>query len=266
MNISTVLGFIVAGLVMYFGVIASSPDPMIFINGHAIILVVGGTLTAALISFPIGKLFNIAKLFFKVVIFGKKVKNTEVARNIVEAANVAKSNPNALGSFKAVHPFLAEGFQLVADGILNEADLDEVLQQRSEFFKGTYSNDAKIFQSLSKYPPAFGLLGAVSGMVAMMLQLGSSKPEQIGAAMGIALIATFWGIAVANIILLPLGEFYGKLATEDYFQRRLICEGMILLKRKENAFVVLEKLNSFLPVEERMPTGDTAASGARKAA
>jgi len=265
MNISSILGYVIAILVVYFGVVASISKPEIFLNSHALILVFGGTITAAFVSFPMAKLANIARFFVKSVLFGKKLQNSALVQNIIEGARVAKTNPNALTNVKMVHPFLNEAFSLVADGVLNENDLEDVLQRRSEHFKTSYMQDAKIFQSLSKYPPAFGLLGAVSGMVAMMLELGSSKPEQIGAAMGVALIATFWGIAVANIILLPLADYYMKLAVDDNYQRKIIVEGALLVKRRESPIVVIEKLNSYLPINERLNSDGNSEKG-RKAA
>jgi chemotaxis protein MotA len=264
MNISTVIGFAIGLAVLYFGVFASAPNPQMFLDEHAIILVVGGTLCAAFISFPISKLVKIATLFVKVALFKNHTSNQAIVKAIGDAASAARTNPLVLANMKGPHPFLNEGFQLVGEGLLSESDLDEVLRHRSQFFKTSYMHDAKVIQSLAKYPPAFGLLGAVTGMMAMMMKLGSSGPEVIGQAMGIALVATFWGIGIANFVFLPLAEFYNKLAVEDHYSRIIISEGMLMLKRKETPVVVLEKLNSFLPVKDRIK--DSAVGGAARAA
>lgn len=265
MNFSTLLGFCFAAGVLYFGVFGSAPNPHIFMDPHALILVMGGTVTVSLISFPIKKLFGIMRHFFRVVFLRKHVDNKKLVQSIVEAAAVAKANPPALTAQKGPHPFLTEAFQMVGEGVLGEADLFEVLSQRSSLFKASYAQDAKVFQALSKYPPAFGLLGAVTGMIAMMMKLGTSNSEAIGAAMGIALIATFWGIATANLLLLPLADFYGKLATDDAYQRSLIVEGAMMLKRRESPIVITEKLNSFLSMDQRISSPGFSEPGKRAA-
>lgn len=260
MNFSSLIGFIFGGAVLYFAITGSVEKSQIFADPHALILVFGGTLTVSLMSFPFGKLFAIAKLFVKVVFFNKKVSDVELVRNLIDASNIAKSNPQGLAQMRSPHAFATEGYQLIAEGLLSESDLYEVLQKRSSYFKGTYGQDAKVFAALAKYPPAFGLLGAVTGMVGMMFKLGTSGSEKIGESMGVALIATFWGIAVANLLLLPLADFYAKLASDDSAQRNLIVEGLMMLKRRESPLVVMEKLNSFLSIRDRLMGGEATSS------
>ncbi len=264
MNISVVLGVLAAAVVVWFGAIKSVIDPMIFLDSHALILVLGGTSAAALIAFPIRKIFGLAKVLVTKVLLNKTVKTKALVEEFVKASQVVRSNPNELANRKAPHPFIEEGYQLIAEGVLSDKDLKEVLNQRSMFFKKDYSADAKIWLALSKFPPAFGLLGAVSGMIAMMASLESQK-DNIGSAMAVALVATFWGIGFANLVLLPLADFYQKLTADDYAMRCVVVEGLMMLKRRESPLVVVEKLNSHLPLHERVPS-DAAIGGMGKAA
>lgn len=264
MNFSVVIGVLLAGAVVYFGAIASLADPIIFLDSHALILVLGGTLAAALIAFPIRKIVGLVKILFTKVLLNKTVKAKDVCEELLSAAQTARSNPTALSSRKAPHPFMEEGYQLIAEGVLGEKDLKEVLTQRSLFFKKDYSEDAKIWLALSKFPPAFGLLGACSGMIAMMASLESQK-DNIGSAMAIALVATFWGIGFANLVLLPLADYYQKLTTDDYRMRVIIVEGLMMLKRQESPLVVAEKMNSHLPLHERFTSDEAVAIGSKAA-
>jgi len=261
MNISLVLGLIIAVAVVYLGAIKSVSDPMIFLDPHALLLVLGGTLAAALIAFPMGKIFGLIKILFTKVLLNRNTSLTDVVKEFVEAAQTAKTNPSALGNRKAPHPFIEEGYQLIAEGVLSEHELKEVLSQRSIFFKKDYSADAKIWLALAKFPPAFGLLGASSGMIAMMANLESQK-NNVGSAMAIALVATFWGIAFANLVLLPLADFYQKLTVDDYNMRCVVVEGLMMMKRKESSIVVIEKLNSHLPLRERISSGSSSRAAA----
>jgi chemotaxis protein MotA len=251
MNFSVLLGLVLAVAVVYGGAIKSVSDPKIFLDMHAIILVIGGTLASALIAFPMRKILGLVKILFTKVLLNRNVKTEHVVKEFIEAAQVGKTNPAALATREAPHPFMKEGYQLIAEGVLNEQELKEVLTQRSLFFKKDYTADAKVWLALSKFPPAFGLLGASSGMIAMMANLESQK-NNVGAAMAVALVATFWGIAFANLILLPLSDYYQKLTADDYNTRCVIVEGLMMLKRKESPLVVTEKLNSHLPLHERV--------------
>jgi chemotaxis protein MotA len=265
MNIASLIGFVIAGIVLWFGVLVSMKDPKIFMDAHALYLVLGGTACATFISFPIKKIFTIAALFFKRV-FLKNTKNRpEIVKNLVDAAGVAKTNPLQLANMASPHDFAAEGYKLIADGVLSEHDMQETLMARAKFFKKQYHDDAKLFHSISKYPPAFGLLGAVTGMIAMMGNLGTGGPEAIGKAMAIALVATFWGIALANFVLNPLADLYMKIADEDFAQRQMIAEGLMMIKRRESPLVVQEKLNSYLPLKDRLSGGSGGGSAAKAA-
>jgi chemotaxis protein MotA len=261
MNFSVVIGLILAVAVVYGGAIKSVADPKIFLDLHAITLVIGGTLAAALIAFPMRKIFGLIKILFTKVILNRSVQTKDIVKEFIEAAQVTKSNPSALSSRKAPHPFMSEGYQLIAEGVLSESELKEVLTQRSLFFKKDYGADAKIWLALSKFPPAFGLLGASSGMIAMMANLESQK-NNVGASMAVALVATFWGIAFANLVLLPLSDYYQKLTADDFAARTVIVEGLMMIKRKESSLVVTEKLNSHLPLHERVSSDGPSSKAA----
>ena len=120
-----------------------------------------------------------------------------------------------------------------------------------EYFRKSYQSDAKTLNALAKFPPAFGLLGASTGMITMMTNLGKGGAETIGPAMAIALVATFWGIAVANLILLPLADFAAKAAQDDTHVREMIYEGLLLLKKKESQAYILQVVNGYLPIDSR---------------
>jgi chemotaxis protein MotA len=261
MNISVILGLTIAVAVVYFGAIKSVSDPKIFLDLHAIILVLGGTLAAALIAFPMRKIFGLLKILITKVILNQNTTISDVVKEIIDAAPLAKTNPTSLANRKAPHPFIEEGYQLIAEGVLSEHELKEVLTQRSLYFKKDYTADAKVWLALSKFPPAFGLLGASSGMIAMMANLESQK-NNVGAAMAVALVATFWGIAFANLVLLPLSDYYQKLTVDDYNMRCVVVEGLMMLKRKESPLVVVEKLNSHLPLHERISSSGSSRAAA----
>ena len=254
MNISTLIGFAIAAAVIWLGVIAHSAKPTMFLDAHAIILVLGGTVAAGLIAFPFSKFIDLFRFITTGVLYPQKRAHGKIVEEIMLllADQHVKSEHRAVG--RTSHPLLAEGCRLMQKGELNEAEFKQVLLQRSQRFKERYLSDAKTLNALAKFPPAFGLLGATTGMISMMTNLGASGQDSIGPSMAIALVATFWGIAVANMVLLPLSDHATKLAADDSQLRTLITTGLVLLNRRVSPAVMLEHMIGFLPVKDRDDT------------
>jgi chemotaxis protein MotA len=106
---------------------------------------------------------------------------------------------------------------------------------------------------MGKYPPAMGLMGAVLGMIALLGGLGKPGAEKtIGPAMSIALVATLYGIAFANLIVIPIGENLTETAKEHQRKNMIITEGIKLVAARTNPIVLAEELNSYLLPNERI--------------
>src|SRR5665213_2509183 len=95
--------------------------------------------------------------------------------------------------WRKFHPFLIEAYLISARNDMTHAEFKMILQGRRQRFQERNAWEAKILTALAKFPPAFGLLGATTGMIAMMSNLGGGGKEIIGPSMAIALVATFWG-------------------------------------------------------------------------
>ena len=116
-----------------------------------------------------------------------------------------------------------------------------------------YNDDAIRFRAMGKYPPAMGLMGAVLGMIALLAGLGKAGSEKsIGPSMSIALVATLYGIALANLIIIPIGENLTEAAKEQLRKNVIISEGIRLIATKVNPIILAEELNSFLLPSERV--------------
>jgi chemotaxis protein MotA len=267
MNFSFLIGLGCAGVLFIFGLFGETKASF-FMDKHAMIVVLLGTVTAGLFSAPVSAFWRIVKGFLRMMLMGKPSDAAyvlKIVKNVAEAARAAKTDRNALANFKSVHPFLREGLDLVADGILSEPEVREVLYKRMEYYQRFYLQDARMLQGLAKFPPAFGLLGAVTGMIGMMGHLAEGA-EIIGKSMAIALVATFWGICTANVLLLPLSDYYKSLAESDAFVRQIIIDGVLMVKRKEALPLIEEKLNSYLPPNMRIATTYSAGAGGDKKA
>jgi chemotaxis protein MotA len=250
-NVTTFLGMFVAGVVVYKGVISGAVRKDIFLDSHALILVLGGTLAAALIAYPRRQFADLFSFITQGALVPSEKNTVKVAEQILLLSyrpELAKVDPHLRNKF---HPFLLEGYALMESQEWTGAEYRMILQSRIRSYKERYGLDAKALTALAKYPPAFGLLGATAGMIAMMSNLGPSGRDSIGPAMAVALVATFWGIAIANFVLLPLADHVNRLNAEDAKIRLMIATGLSLIQQGTRPSALFEHLISFAPPYER---------------
>lgn len=251
MNINSILGLLLIIGVVYFGAIRQLPSQEAVFNWPSIILVVGGTIAALFISFPMRSLIRIRNLVRQRFLKSSENQKSQMVREIVFASQTNMWRPQDLQSLEVSHSFLKEGILLALDTSLSVDDFEYVLRKRAEGFKREQLKDAKFLIALAKFPPAFGLLGSITGIIAMLMNLGHAGKEVIGQGMALALLTTFWGVAVTNMFILPLADFTQRCNQEDEELRSLIVEGLLLIKAKEDSAVVARKMRSLLPLEER---------------
>jgi chemotaxis protein MotA len=240
---------------MYFALKSTTDNLMFFFDVHGILIVLGGTLAAASISFPIIKVLSLFKVFFLRILGANKVDYQDTINQIIElnkkAANGVTGLNESLGTIK--HPFLKEAVALVAGGVLTEREIRQTLETRLKTTEKRFMDEANMFRTIGKYPPAFGLLATTLGMIAVLQKLGQPDSQKlIGPAMSIGLIGTLYGIATANLIFLPIAESLTEKTREEIALRKLIVEGVVLLKSQTNPIALRENLNSFLLPKDRV--------------
>jgi chemotaxis protein MotA len=255
MNISSLFGLLLGIGIMFASIHESGMEMAFFLNFHGIIIVCGGTLAAASISFPLKKIMSLMKVFFLRVLGHNKVDFQGVIEDMLELNRRmsvgAGSLADAISNLK--HPFLKEAISLVSTGVLSEKELRTVLEQRVKTTEGRFMHEANMFRSIGRFPPAFGLLATTLGMIALLQKIGQTGSEKlIGPAMSIGLVGTLYGIGLANLVFLPIAENLTERTAEEIALRKLIVEGAVLLKSQVNPLTMRESLNSFLPPAERV--------------
>lgn len=255
MNFSSLFGIVVGLVVLLLSLSETGMDMGFFLNKHGILIVCGGTLAAAAISFPMSKILTLAKVFVLRLLGRNQVDyqgtieqmlelNKKMSLGLVSSQDATQGIQNA---------FLREAVALVSDGILSEREIRAILEQRLRTIEHHYLHEANMFSKIGKYPPAFGLLATTLGMIALLQKIGQPGAEKlIGPAMAIGLVGTLYGIALANLVFLPIGEALAEKTEEEVTLRRMIIEGAILLKQRVNPVFMRESLNSFLLPGERV--------------
>ncbi len=265
MNFSSITGSLAALIVVVLGIITSSKSAHVFLDLHGILIVLGGTAAAGLMCFPIHFYKRITGVFVKKFLGKYDVRNEVVINEIVDLAKGLRENPDYLGqkvkSLKT--PFLADAVQLMVLGGIPEDALDEILVKRAVTHSKRYDYDAGIFKTLAKFPPAFGLLGTTLGMISLLQSLGGKDAQKLlGPSMAVGLVATFYGLTLANLVLIPIGENLSVINRDDETIRTMVIDGLRLIRRKEHPKIIEEHLKSYLLPHERAMLGQGKGSKA----
>jgi chemotaxis protein MotA len=253
MNLSIPLGLVLGIAVVLTAGMSGIKNVEVFLSPHAAMIVLGGTLAAALTCFPISHFINLGKVFTRSITGATKAAMIETINEIVRASRALNEGaPIAGETAKIKNAFLKEALTLMETGGLADVELYEVLEKRVEMQNERYRRDGLTFKIIGKFPPAFGLVGTTMGMIALLQGLGGENAfEKIGPAMSIALVATFYGLVTANVILIPIGENLGAASEDDLIIRRIVVEGVRLLKEQKHPLLVEEYLKSYLSPEDR---------------
>lgn len=256
MNFYSIFGFIFVVGVVYAGILTTitPKEYHMFADLPAIFLVVGGTIGVASVTVQINRVGQLLKVFFLRMIQGKRRAYSLIIKEVMAASEGYRrgdSIPELIN--QASEPFLKEGLQLIEDNIIKGEELFELLEDRITNMHTHYTEEATRFRNLGKYPPAFGLMGTVLGMVALLANLGGADAmKMIGPAMGTCLVATFMGIVMANVFILPIGDSLADNAREINLKNKIIVEGLRLISERTNPVIVAEKLNTFLLPSDRL--------------
>ncbi len=254
MNIYSIIGFTAASVVLGLGLFLSTSNVGMFYDSVSLFIVIGGTVAAISISFPIPALLKLLKVFFTRVIKGSQVNYKNTIISIIQISEKYRTGTPipALIEECDLH-FLNEALGLLEDGIVDIKTLTLILNERIENVHELYMRDTNKFQAMGKYPPAMGMMGTTIGMVVLLANLGGADAmKTIGPAMGVCLITTLYGVIIANLMIIPVGENLEDSANERYLQNKIILEGFRLMIKKTSPIVLAERLNSFLLPSERL--------------
>jgi chemotaxis protein MotA len=255
MNFSSLFGLIFGVGVMYGALHGTTDNMALFLDPHGILIVVGGTAAAASISFPLFQVLGLVKVFLLRVLGRHKSDYAHVIGQILELNKKASLGTSALtDTLSSIrHEFLREAVALVAAGVLSEQEIRHTLGQRIKTVEMRFMQEANMFRAIGRFPPAFGLLATTLGMIGLLQKIGQPDSQKlIGPAMSVGLIGTLYGIALANLIFIPIAENLTERTQDEIVLRRMIVEGAIMLKQQVNPISMREGLNSFLLPKDRV--------------
>jgi chemotaxis protein MotA len=259
MDIATGLGLL-AGAVVLVTLILMGGDLRMFVDAHAAIVIFGGSFAATLIRFPLTSIFHGLPLGARFAFTIRRVTQRELVDQIANLADIArKQGPVALEKAEVEDPFLAKGIRFVADGYDATFIRDNLERDRDNFL--THLDEGqKIYRAVGDCAPAFGMVGTLIGMVQMFANM--TDPSKLGPYMAVALLATFYGAALANLLCLPIADKLHLKLVDEEINRTLIIDGILMIRDAKSPTLVREMLLAYLPEKHRHVEGDEAAEPA----
>ncbi len=132
---------------------------------------------------------------------------------------------------------------------LEPQTIQEVLETEIQYLEERHEVGAELLITLGTYAPAMGMIGTVIGLVQMLQTM--SDPSTIGPAMAVALITTFYGALLANLVFNPMAGKLKARSKEEVLLKEMILLGILSISKGENPRIIEEKLSSFLPPKTR---------------
>lgn len=205
----------------------------LYFNFHSALLVVGGTFTILLFSCPNSVLLNLLREIKNLL---APIRSFEQVKPDLTA--LAKSKEGAAPSQDEL---IAYAQDLWTQGISQDLFIVLLSQKRKEIEQRSVDS-IQCLKNLAKYPPALGMAGTVMGIVTLFQSLDSGK-DKIGPSLALALTATFFGLAIANGIVMPLSD---RLQIRHISQNHYLMnvyQVLLLINQEEASHLIEEEVN-----------------------
>ena len=261
MDLTTIIGIILGGILITFGIVfdmeagVDFAKMINFLDVPSVLIVVGGTLSAVVASYPASMLKQIPK-HMKIILDDKKFKPMEYIDLLVEFSQIARKNGLLALEEKAnqqTDPFLKQSIMLIVDATDPEK-VKSILANDLDYLADRHAEGVGMYEKASAYAPAFGMIGTLIGLVNMLkgMSLDSGTgTSSLGADMSVALITTFYGCVMANLIFMPIAKKLSVRNDEEYLCKQIIIEGVLSIQSGENPKFMKEKLISYLEQRQR---------------
>lgn len=261
MDITSILG-IVLGLILIvtgigFDKLGNFWDPA------SVLIVFGGSLAATVAGYPLNSLKSVIR-HTGMLISGKKFEPAAVIDQLVDMAQIARKNGLLALEEKAnalEDPFFKQAVMLVVDA-MDAEKVREMLEGSVDNMAARHEDCAGIWEKAGGYAPAFGMIGTLIGLINMLkgMDVTSGGSSSIGQDMSIALITTFYGCLLSNLIYLPIAKKLRVRNEEEILYKQIIIEGVLGIQTGDNPKNLKERLVSFLDTKKQLQLLQTDGS------
>lgn len=249
MELGTIVG-LASGFILVFYTIFLGGEMMSFLDIASFSVVIGGAIAATFVAIPFGDVLSVANIT-KNAFFGKKIDYIQVIEIVVDLAKKARRE-GLLAVDKEVNKidneFLKGGMEMVVDGTEPEL-IKKVMNTELSYLMDRHAKGQQLYSTLGAYAPAFGMIGTLIGLIAMLQNL--DDPAAIGPGMAVALITTFYGALLSNLVFLPMATKLSLMSANEILEKELIIEGVLAIQFGEHPNTISRKLLNFVPPKLR---------------
>jgi chemotaxis protein MotA len=236
-----VIGLFIAAVCIIGGLILEKGELRDVTQVTAAIIVFGGTIGAVVVSTPKSSLVSAVKRIPSVFWSGAGNAGELMEKLLSFSINARRSGPAALeGSVDEIEDrFLKKGMTLLVDGF-NASEIRLLLETDIDLAERQADTDAKVFDAAGGYAPTIGIIGAVLGLIQVMKHL--DQMQEVGRGIAVAFVATVYGVAIANLIFLPLGSKIRSQARLNSKVCEMVMEGVTAIQEGKNPRVIRQLL------------------------
>ncbi|RDI97749.1 flagellar motor protein [Dyella solisilvae] len=246
MDLVSLIGTILAFVVVIVGTILKGSSVEALWNPAAFVIVFLGTIAALLVQNP-GKVLKNALAMFPLVYKPPRHQPSDLISRIVGWSEISRRQ-GLLGLEPQIESesdtFVRKGLQLLVDGSEPEA-IRGVLEVEVGAREHTDLAAAKVFENAGIFSPTMGIIGAVMGLMAVMQNL--ADPSKLGHGIAAAFVATIYGVALANLLMLPMSARLKGIVHKQTQMREILVEGLVAIAEGSNPRQIESKLQGYLP-------------------
>ena len=245
MDILSILGLIVGFGAILVGQYLEGGHIDTILNAVALLIVMGGTLGAVMLQTPMSTFLRAMRMSLW-IIKPPKLSAHQQLEKILEWNQVARREGLIRLESMAIDEsdlFTQKGLQLIADGIEPEV-LREVLENDLDIQESDDFQAAKVFEAMGGYSPTIGIIGAVMGLIHVMGNFADSATP--GSGIAVAFVATIYGVGLANLLFLPIGNKLKALINKRSRLQMMLIEGLIGVADGDNPRNIESRLQAYL--------------------
>lgn len=253
MRNNTFYGIVIGLTAIFVAFILEGGDVKSLFLISPLLIVIVGTLAAGFA----GVTWKIFSRFFKLISIAMnptKYDKKNIALEMVQVATVVRrlgllSIEDNMEKYNAVHPYMKKLFQVCIDGI-KEEELIELYELEISQMTERHTENINMFNKFAGFSPTMGIIGTVMGLISTMAAAGSD-PNELIHHIGVAFLATLWGIVMANLVWLPIADKLQVVHNDEVSTLNLIYEGVKSIVSGENPTTVYMKLSCVFPMSEQ---------------
>jgi chemotaxis protein MotA len=247
MNPSTLIGITASVILLAIVLFFSAEDPLLFVDLPGLGIVLVGTAAATFIAYPLREVLRVFGLMRTIV----RNEHLYIDKDLGDLVDISRIWMQ--GDIRTVeqnlervsNPFLRNGVQLVIDNV-PEQDILDLLQWRIARMKAKEHAEAQLFRVMAGFAPAFGMLGTLIGLVNLLFLLGDGDMTAIGRQMALALMTTFYGVLLANLVFKPVAVKLERRTEQRLVLLNTILQGISMMSQKRSPSMMRETLNAFV--------------------